>query len=429
VEVDAMTIRCDVAVVGGGVAGLSAAAVAARGGSRVVLVEGGPLGGRARTTEHHGFQLNQGPHALYLGGAFQRLLTSLGIVRTGGPPALTRARAWTDGRSHTLPFGPATLARSRALTARGKVAAARVMARLDRLDSSDLAGVSVDEWLTAERVPPDAAGLVRMLIRLSSYAHAPDRLSAGAALGQLRLASRGVVYLDRGFEQLVDGLAAAARTGGATVHQGWMVTAVHREGPSWIVATTRGDIAAPALVLAAGGPHTDARLLGEDPAGWVDQAGPPVEATCLDLGLRRPPDAPILLGMDEPMYLSTHAPPAALAPDGHALVAVMRYLAPGEALAADEAQRLLRAHAARAGVRDGDVVVERYLHRMTVAHGMPLAVSGGLHGRPAVTVENRGGLFVAGDWVGPTGMLSDAAAASGVAAAAAAQAHVARVAA
>jgi hypothetical protein len=80
-------------------------------------------------------------------------------------------------------------------------------------------------------------------------------------------------------------------------------------------------------------------------------------------------------------------------------------------------------------VREGDIVLERYLHRMRVAHGMPRAASGGLAGRPTVAVPGRPGLFVAGDWVGDTGLLSDAAAASGAAAAVAARLYMSAVAA
>lgn len=39
----------------------------------------------------------------------------------------------------------------------------------------------------------------------------------------------------------------------------------------------------------------------------------------------------------------------------------------------------------------------------------------GLRGRPVATVEDRPGAFLAGDWVGPEGLLADAAVASGVA--------------
>lgn len=49
---------------------------------------------------------------------------------------------------------------------------------------------------------------------------------------------------------------------------------------------------------------------------------------------------------------------------------------------------------------------------MTVAHGLPLAESYGLRGRPPATIRERPNVFLAGDWVGPEGMLADASAAS-----------------
>jgi len=61
--------RGDVAVVGGGVAGLAAAALIGRSGRKVRLFEQSHLlGGRAQTKEKDGFYLNIGPHALYRGG-------------------------------------------------------------------------------------------------------------------------------------------------------------------------------------------------------------------------------------------------------------------------------------------------------------------------------------------------------------------------
>ena len=69
-------------------------------------------------------------------------------------------------------------------------------------------------------------------------------------------------------------------------------------------------------------------------------------------------------------------------------------------------------------------MTERFLHRMVVAT---------LHrGRARVWPDDRRsrrgapGVFVAGDWVGPIGMLSDASFASAEAAALAAVAHVTR---
>jgi hypothetical protein len=49
---------------------------------------------------------------------------------------------------------------------------------------------------------------------------------------------------------------------------------------------------------------------------------------------------------------------------------------------------------------------------MTVSNAIVTAAQGGQKGRPGPEVPNIPGLYVAGDWVGPDGLLSDAALAS-----------------
>jgi hypothetical protein len=73
------------------------------------------------------------------------------------------------------------------------------------------------------------------------------------------------------------------------------------------------------------------------------------------------------------------------------------------------------------GISEDDVVVERFLHRMIVSHALP-APGLGLAGRPAVTASGQAGVFLAGDWIGPSGLLADASLASGAAAGTAAAA-------
>jgi phytoene dehydrogenase-like protein len=136
----------------------------------------------------------------------------------------------------------------------------------------------------------------------------------------------------------------------------------------------------------------------------------------------------VLFGVDTPLYLSTHSPPADLAPPGHSLVHVMRYRAREDHLAPDDQRAELFAHAERAGVTVHDVVLDRYLHRMTAITALPTAAAGGLAGRPRHDLADVPGVFVAGDWVGPVGMLSDASLASAVAAARAARRVVTAVA-
>jgi hypothetical protein len=57
-------------------------------------------------------------------------------------------------------------------------------------------------------------------------------------------------------------------------------------------------------------------------------------------------------------------------------------------------------------------MARRYLPGMTVAHGLPVGQENGLRGRPNAAVSERPQVFLAGDWVGPAGMLADASVAS-----------------
>jgi hypothetical protein len=49
---------------------------------------------------------------------------------------------------------------------------------------------------------------------------------------------------------------------------------------------------------------------------------------------------------------------------------------------------------------------------MTVTPSLPRAEEAGLAGRPGVEVRDHPNVFLAGDWVGPEGMLADACASS-----------------
>ena len=420
-------VEVDVVVVGAGVAGLVAAARAARAGARVVLLDGHPAGGRARSTGRDGFTLNQGPHGLYDHGALRTALDDLGVAVHGGPPPVSGGSLWSEGRAHRLPDGLVGLVRTSVVGAAAKAQLARLLAVAPRLDPGPWATTTFEGWMDHRGLREDARRLVRMLVRIATYADAATLLSADAAIAQLQLSLRGVTYVDGGWQSFVDGLVAAGARAGVELRAGAgaAVRTVAADGGRWLVATRDGPVAARSVVLALGGPAACAGVLGRDP-GWVDGAGPAIHASCLDLGLRRPPTRGILFGVDEPRYLSTHTPPAALAPAGASLVHVMRNHRPGEDPDHDDVRAELWTHAGRAGISPGDVLVERYLHRLTVTHGLPLAERGGLPGRPTVAVPGEPGLFVAGDWVGDRGVLADAAAASGTRAAELAVAHARR---
>ena len=59
---------------------------------------------------------------------------------------------------------------------------------------------------------------IASIARVTTYANSPDRSSAGATIAQIqRGASPGVLYLDGGWQTLVDGLERAAVAAGVRI--------------------------------------------------------------------------------------------------------------------------------------------------------------------------------------------------------------------
>jgi phytoene dehydrogenase-like protein len=411
-----MDERYDVVVVGAGLAGLAAAATAAGAGVSTLVLDGHQAGGRASTDERGRYKFNRGAHALYQGGDATAVLARLGVSVAGSPPP-TRARGLIGNHIGILPGNTPTLLRTDLVSARGKLAVARFLGGIKHWKPEELTGLTIGQWIDRFHLPEDARRLVLFLVRTTTYLHDEDHVSADVAASQIQIAlGNGVEYLHGGWARLVDALATTAQRNGAEIRTGAAVTAITAPtGPLTVLAGGR-EIEAGAVVLAAGTPEAGAALLGDRPAAWA-RLGPAVEASCLDLGLRRGPAEAILFGVDVPMYLVDHAAVARdLAPEGGGLVHVLRYLALGEDTSADALRASLEEHARLAGVDPAAVEEQRFLRRMTVVGATPTPATGGLAGRPGIDSTGLPGVYVAGDWVGARGWLADCSLSSGEAA-------------
>lgn len=413
--------RADVVVIGGGLAGL-AAAFLARAGRAVILYEKSrALGGRARTMERDGFALNLGPHALYRKGAGAPILEALGVRWTGRAPQQS-GYGVVGGRLAPLPAGPRSFLTTKLLTGGAKRELLTLLPRLMRLDTDALRGVPLDTWIAGAIHHQELRQFMSMLIRTTTYTADSTRLSAGEALAQTRLGLLGNVdYLDGGWQTLIDSLRDAARRSGVRIVADTRVIAITRtvgSGAARGVRLDDGTTTDAAAVIAAIGPDTTAKLVADGPTtpplAWAERAIP-VEMACLNLGLRGLPipTAKLTFGLDRPLYLSVHSAVARLAPAGGAVVHVGKYLRADERTTPDADRRELEGllDLVQPGWRD-QVVARSFMPRMTVMNALITAADGGLPGRPGPAVPGVPGLYVAGDWVGPTGMLADAALAS-----------------
>jgi phytoene dehydrogenase-like protein len=289
-------------VVGGGLAGLTAANALADAGNGVTLLEQSRhLGGRARTRREDGYFLNLGPHALYRGGIAARTMDQWGIRYSGaipGRPIPGHRTCIVRGQD----FYPSitdlgSLLKTRMFGVGEKVELAKLLRLLTagRSREKDSMAEWVDRHLQTERVRQFA----EMAIRISTYAVDLEALSAAAALAQIGLALKhNVLYLDGGWQTLVDGLAERAKTKGVVIGCAKPVEKL-------------GEIRADGVVLAVGSQAVE-RLTGVRVPGKRRAA----RLATLDLCLDRVPDTVVAFAVDRPIYWSTHSAYARLAPNG-----------------------------------------------------------------------------------------------------------------
>ena len=400
-----MRHRSHFIVAGGGLAGLSASIELALHGHSVTICEQSKgLGGRAATHSQRGYAMNMGPHGFYRAGVMKAQFDAWGIAVRGKPP-LGRGATYliAKGGTYDFPGNAIGLLRCRAFSVFEKLRIGRWLSTVSKAQAAP--GESMQQWIAAQSPSKNVRHFMGALTRLSTYSADLSELDAGAALQQLRMALKAsVLYLDDGWQTLARGLAAKARSLGVAIHTDCVVLAVE----PGLVTLLGGERAAVDGIILALPPRAVEQVSGRKLPTLI-----PARAACLDLGLRRLPvrAGTFALGLDEPTYVSVHSEYAAgLAPAGGALVQLAMYLGRNQACTRTELEQ--RADLVLPGWRE-EVEFARFLPDMTVVHAIPSAD----HPRPDVDALGLPGVTIAGDWVGPDGMLADAAVASAVRAA------------
>jgi phytoene dehydrogenase-like protein len=417
----------NVVIVGGGISGLAASIYLARGGRTVTLFEKRRfLGGRAITHLRHGFRFNLGPHAFYRGGIGSQVLRELGIPVRGGMPDRSGVALLGD-RRYRLPATLVSLLATGLFGVKEKLEAAKLLLRIRMMKKPPprFATISARQWLDDTVRSAPVRQTLEALFRLATYCNEPELLNAAAGLAQLRLAMRGVIYVDEGWQKIVDALHSAAVAAGVNFVTSSHVVRIDADGEVGAIyigeleedpqdtasvlhpGSTRSEIGtrlAADTVLLAVEPSTARKLLGD--MKWPEMV--PVTLSTLDVALSSlpQPKTTFAIGIDRPVYFSVHSKWAQLTPKGGALIHVSKYGSGTEG----ELETLL--DELQPGWRDV-VVHRRFLPSMIVSNSLlPPAPAT----RPAAVTPIRG-LYLAGDWIGDVGLLSDASLASARAAA------------
>lgn len=365
-----------ITVIGGGLAGMTAAIACAEGGGRVRLLEAHEaLGGRARSTGGP-YKANLGPHVIYKdGSSFWGWLAERDLLPPHAGPPLSGIRfRWRGSARRIPPLG----AVPSVLRLRGREAPIDVDFRGWATSHSD---ARTAEMLSA------AAGVY-------TFHHDPGELSAAFVwrhtVRVLLSPPPTARYLIGGWSGLVACLEARLLQLGVEIEVGHRVDAIP-EGPT-IVATELGAAR---------------ELLGEASLEW-----PSGNTVCLDLGLtRRRGDPFVVSDLDEAGWVERFsAPDPSLAPEGEELVQAQMPVRPGETAdrAALRLERLLDASLPDWREREA----WRRRQSMTARTG-PLDHPGtSWRDRPAI--DRGDDVFLAGDMVAAPGLLSEVSWASAV---------------
>ncbi|XEC94874.1 phytoene desaturase family protein [Paenibacillus tarimensis] len=413
----------DVAIIGGGLAGLTAAVLLGKAGLKVILLErSDKLGGRARTERRDNTLMKLGPHAIYSKGEAAATFSELGIRYSGGIAGAVGGSFIAGDKLFPIPAQPMKLLRSSLLSLRGKAEIGRILSGLKRIQPIPLMGVSLQDWTLRKFKDESARRMFLSICRLWTYGNDPKWQSAGAVLQQGQLAmSSDTLYIDGGWQTLVDGLIGLGESFGVSYMKGTKAVQVitSKSGETSGVRLGDGHNLQASNILIAAGPDTAARLVPDSQAlrRWSEQAIPCTSA-CLDITLRKLPDPrrTFVLGLDEPLYYSVHSGLAKLSADGTIVLHVMKYHQsrhPEDAKQNEAAlERLM--DLLQPGWRHV-LAARRYLPSMLTTNGMHTTLHAQL-GRPTANVPDVRGLFIAGDWVGNKGMLIDASVSSAKAA-------------
>ncbi|MFD6435776.1 NAD(P)-binding protein [Streptomyces venezuelae] len=360
-------------VIGGGLAGLTAAISAAEAGARVTLREAHhTLGGRARTSEGT-YKTNEGPHALYNGGPLWTWLKQRDLI---GPLA---------------PLPPLEGARLRLLHG-GALRRTPPLAMLKLLRRrTEQAPVDRDFMAWAmEEVGEEGARAAAHYVAVATFHHDPGSLSARFVHERLRRTTKlppQAHYPRGGWGSVVDRMAALAWNMGVrteTLDRVDTLDGLPQEGP--VIVATSLDAAR--------------RLLDDASLRW--ESG---RTTLVDVAFRtRRGDLFAVSDLDRTGWVERFtAQDRTLAPAWEQLVQAQIPLSPDETKAdgVAHAERLL------------DLGFPGWRERLTwrrasVANGRTGALDRpGTTWRDRPSIDRGGGVYVVGDQVAAPGLLSE----------------------
>ena len=413
-----MNQKWDVVIVGGGLAGYVAANYLAKSNLSVLLLEKGTkVGGRARTEKMKQQYFNLGPHALYKRGKAVPILEELGVNLNGTSPRIS-GTVIENNVEYVAPFSPLGIFTTHLLTWKERLEWITTMTKVIRIDPEKLAQQTFQQWVEQAVPSKKVKSLLYLLGRLATYCNSPEQVSAKIMVSHLKSVMGGVLYLDKGWQTIIDQLHNKAIISGVQVQSPTAVKQIDPVEPNHfkIVLSNDAEIHA-TYVISTTGPHELQKMLADKStyaqSNFFTQIKP-VRGATLDVALTQLPNPKQLftLGITDSFYYSVHSPFARLSDDKNsAVLHVFKYHHPDDLIDSNRIKTELEQFLEK--MQPGwekYVITSRFLPQITVNQRLPQIGDEQELKRSKTEIP---GLYIAGDWASPDSILAEGATSSG----------------
>lgn len=413
-----MTQKWDVVIVGGGLAGFVAANYLAKTNLSVLILERGKkVGGRAKTDRLHQQYFNLGPHALYKRGKAKTILEDLDVLLNGKSPKLGGILVKKD-MEYAAPFTPLGLFTTKFLNWKERFEWVRVLMKVISNNTEKLSQQTFEQWVQQTTSSEKVQSLLYILGRLATYCHAPEKASAKMIVSHLKAVMSGVLYLDNGWQTIIDQLHNKAVIAGVQVHTHKAVRQIEPiEHDHFKLILSNDEEIFGKYVLCTIGPHELSQMLGgKATLTQIDAFSKmtPVKGATMDVALTQLPKPKQLfaMGITNPLYFSVHSNYARLSEDSKSTVLhVFKYYKPDEQMNGTTVKNELEQFLEK--MQPGwknYVITSRFIPQITVNQRLPQVGDEQMLSRLKTEIP---GLYLAGDWASLDSILSEGAVSSG----------------
>ncbi|QQE76642.1 NAD(P)/FAD-dependent oxidoreductase [Brevibacillus composti] len=233
----------DVVIVGGGLAGLSAAAYLSAHGKKVAVLERGALGGRAVTLKIKGFHFNFGAHAIY--GRDTSVLKTfekeLGLHIDWQDFNPNKARYDLGDDLTAVPANVQGLFRTKLVKGFDKVLFTfEILKTMLKMETGH-PHLSIQKWMEKQNISEDVQEMMLTLASSNFFTREPERIPSDVFFAYYRrifTTNKPVAYIGGGWQALIDEFVRVIEANNGTVLTKTKVESFRVEDAKVVAAVT-----------------------------------------------------------------------------------------------------------------------------------------------------------------------------------------------